>query len=285
MSIRIASVFLSLLAHGTIFFYLGGFTPHDRADAAAGESLRVALVRAENREPAAPEPTPAGPEPAPAGPAPAAFEPLPQPQPEEVVSRATPPPDVSRVEPEPVKIPQAVLASRSPDRAVRPVARPPEPVSKARKEPPVSRTQPPATEPVLPQPPPAVEPPAPRLASTAPVNGREPHETSKSPSPSAEALREIERAYMDALVAAIERHKRYPLRARKRGYEGEVLVRFTVLRDGTISRIEIGSSSFQTILDQAASRAVRDLGRFAPIPPQLGRDRWEFRVPIRFAMN
>ncbi|WP_275097034.1 energy transducer TonB [Sedimenticola hydrogenitrophicus] len=280
MSIRIVSVFLSLLAHGTIFFYLGSFTPHDRAEAAAGKSLRVALVRAENREPAAPEPASAAPETIPAAP-----EPLPQPQPEEAVSQATPPPVVSRVEPEPVKTPQALLASQSPSVAVRPAAKPPEPVSKARKEPPVPRTQPPATEPVMPQPPPAVEPLAPRLASTAPVNGREPHETPESPSPSEEALREIERTYMDALVAAIERHKRYPLRARKRGYEGEVQVRFTVLRDGTISRVVIGSSSFRAVLDRAASRAVQDLGRFAPIPPQLGRDRWEFQVPIRFAID
>jgi len=90
---------------------------------------------------------------------------------------------------------------------------------------------------------------------------------------------------MNALVAAIERHKRYPLRARKKGYEGEVQVLFTVLRDGTISKVEIGGSSLRVILDRAATRAVRDLGRFEPIPPQLGRDHWEFRVPIRFAMR
>ncbi len=60
---------------------------------------------------------------------------------------------------------------------------------------------------------------------------------------------------------------------------------FTVLRDGTISEVGIGSSSLRVILDRAASKAVTDLGRFEPIPPQLDRDHWEFRVPIRFAMN
>lgn len=137
----------------------------------------------------------------------------------------------------------------------------------------------------MPQPDPVVAPIAPRLASGAPVTGPQPHQASESSSPSEETLREIERAYMNALVAAIERHKRYPLRARKRGHEGEVQVRFTVLGDGTISRIEIGSSSLSAILDQAASRAVRELGRFKPIPSQLGRDHWEFQVPIRFVMR
>jgi protein TonB len=272
MSIRIASLLLSLLAHGTVLLYLGSFTPHDRP-AAAGSGLRVALARKENgRRQAMPSAAPVIP------------AVVPKPEPDPVIPQPTPEPVVSAAEPEQPRTAQPLLATQAPSAAARPATRPPEAVSKARKAP-VPRTQPPATEPVMPQPHPAVEPLAPRLASTASVEGREPHETSESSSPSGEALREIERSYMDALVAAIERHKRYPLRARKRGYEGEVQVRFTVLRDGTISRVAIGSSSFRTILDRAASRAVLELGRFEPIPSQLGRDHWEFQVPIRFVMN
>lgn len=271
MLIRIASVLLSLLAHGTVLLYLGGFTPHDRPlPATSGKSLQVTLMRAENGQQEvmvtrAPE---------------AVLKPAPA----KTVYQATPEPVVSANESDRSKIIQQLLATQAPTAAGRPVKSPAATVSKKRETPVVRHADPPT--PPMPEPQPANEPIVQRVANQSSSPGpAEPHNSAESPQQSAKALREIERAYMNALVTAIERHKRYPLRARKKGYEGEVLVLFTVLRDGTISEVGIGSSSLRVILDRAASKAVTDLGRFEPIPPQLDRDYWEFRVPIRFAMN
>lgn len=109
--------------------------------------------------------------------------------------------------------------------------------------------------------------------------------SSRSPAISSQRLLAIERDYATALLAAIEKRKRYPLRARRRGDQGEVRVQFTIQRDGTISQVQVASSSNSQSLDRAASSAVISLGRFDPIPSQLDRDRWEFQVPIRFAMQ
>jgi len=265
-------VFLSLLAHGSFLLYLGSVTPHDRsAPAASGKSLRVALVRAENgRQEAMPPPVP---------------EAVPKPDSAKVVYQPTPEPMAPARESDRARSVQQLLARQAPTAAGRPVKAPATIVSKKRQTSALSHAESPVPPP-MPGPQPAVEPIVQRVANASPSAGSaEQHTFTESPRQSAAVLREIEQSYMNALVAAIERHKRYPLRARKKGYEGEVQVLFTVLRDGTISKIEIAGSSLRVILDRAASKAVRDLGRFEPIPHQLDRDHWEFRVPIHFAMN
>lgn len=272
MLIRIASVLLSLLAHGTVLLYLGGFTPHDRPlPATSGKSLQVAVVRAENGQQEAM--------------ATRAPEAVLKPASAKTVHQATLEPVVSANESDRSKSVQQLLATPAPSAAERPVKRPATALSKTRQTPAVRHAEPSAPPP-MPEPQSANEPIVQRVANTSASAERvKQHVSTESSQRSAKALREIEQSYINALVSAIERHKRYPLRARKKGYEGEVLVLFTVLRDGTISKVGIGSSSLRVILDRAASKAVRDLGRFEPIPPQLDRDYWEFRVPIRFAMN
>ncbi len=273
MLIRIASVLLSLLAHGTVLLYLGSFTSRDRPPpATSGKSLQVALVRAEKGQQEARVTR--------------VPEVVLKPAPAKAVYQATPEPVVSANESDRSKTVQQLLATQVPTAAGRPVKSPAVPavaVSKKWQTPAERRAEPP---PPMPEPQAANEPIVQRVANPSSSAGLvEQQDSTESPQQSAKALREIEQSYMNALVTAIERHKRYPLRARKKGYEGEVLVLFTVLRDGTISEVGIGSSSLRVILDRAASKAVTDLGRFEPIPPQLDRDHWEFRVPIRFAMN
>lgn len=96
---------------------------------------------------------------------------------------------------------------------------------------------------------------------------------------------EIESNYTTALLKEIERHRRYPLRARRRGDEGEVLIEFTILEDGEVTGIQVASSSHSSSLDQAASKALEQLRQFKPIPQQLQRTSWDFRIPVRFALN
>lgn len=273
MSIRLASVLLSLLAHGTAFFYFGGLISHDRpVPSVVGKNLQVALVRADHKASSEPPALPA-----------------PQekivPPPAEVAPhlKAEPIASSRRVDRQPVATP--VLAREVPTTAGMLVSPPPEAESRKHHQPPQKRTEPPLPKQITAEVQPVDTPAESPMVSVMPREIGPPPAAGAASEPSPDALRAIELSYMNALVAAIERHKRYPLRARKKGYEGEVQVQFTVLRDGTIARIGIGSSSLREILDQAASRAVRDLGRFAPIPPELGRDRWEFQVPVRFAMN
>jgi periplasmic protein TonB len=65
-----------------------------------------------------------------------------------------------------------------------------------------------------------------------------------------------------ALVA----HFRYPLIARKRGWQGEVLLSFDVESDGRISHVHITRSSGFQALDQAALRSLDQVGRVEQAP-------------------
>ncbi len=269
------SVFLSLLAHGTVFFYLGSVTLQERSEAAApGKGVKVAVVRGKNSLPNVPEPpstevsvSPQKPTVRVAGPlTPKAIEPVPPPR-------------------QP-RLPRTSPATQAPSASGRVEKQPPAAASSVQQKQPL----PPTTQDIAES---AKQADSPleavselsQTGSSGPALATDSHRSDIASKQREGELNQIEQSYMDDLVAAIERHKRYPLRARKKGYEGEVRVLFTVLKDGTIANVEIVSSSHWSILDRAASRAVLDLGRFKRIPPQLGRDQWEFQLPIRFAMN
>jgi periplasmic protein TonB len=65
---------------------------------------------------------------------------------------------------------------------------------------------------------------------------------------------------------ALATHFRYPLIARKRGWQGEVLLSFDVDSDGRISHVQVSRSSGYRALDEAALRALDQVGRVEQAP-------------------
>lgn len=281
MSIRIASILISVLAHGTAYLYLDDFISLDRpALSERGQGMKITLVRAEKSTPSQPR------------------SPVTVPESVETITEvtATPPPEERMVETQQMELSGDLevlsdvlirqINKQPPTAADKPIKVAAKTPSPAMKRLPNKKTaeRKPDLKPVTPEPEQRVTQ-ASLVASVehraTPIEGviaqAQPDQTDQ--------LLAIEQAYADALAAAIEKHKHYPLRARKKGQEGEVKVLFTILQDGTIAQVQIGESSMSSVLDRAASRAVEQLGRFQPIPQQLGRKRWDFSVPIRFAMN
>lgn len=74
-------------------------------------------------------------------------------------------------------------------------------------------------------------------------------------------------SYIDKLRREIERHKRYPRKARNTHTQGKVLVNFTLTSSGEITRVSIAKSSMHTQLDQAALTAIAK-SRSVGIPPE-----------------
>ncbi|EXJ16207.1 energy transducer TonB [Imhoffiella purpurea] len=99
------------------------------------------------------------------------------------------------------------------------------------------------------------------------------------------ARQAAERAYLAALQRAIARQQRYPTSARRRQQTGVATVAFVLQADGRIGGIRIAKGSGHGSLDQASLDALRRLGRFKPIPPEVGRTSWPLRVPIRFDLR
>lgn len=76
----------------------------------------------------------------------------------------------------------------------------------------------------------------------------------------------------------------YPQEARRKGYEGEVILRVEILTDGRVGGIEVKHSSGYEILDQSALKAVKQW-RF--IPARKGEkaiSQW-VNIPIKFQLQ
>lgn len=91
--------------------------------------------------------------------------------------------------------------------------------------------------------------------------------------------------YLQALRARIDQEKEYPALARSRHQAGRVEVGFTVLRSGAIEGLHVVNASPFTALNDAALAAVEAVRQFAPMPAELGRDKWALVVPIVFSLE
>jgi protein TonB len=94
------------------------------------------------------------------------------------------------------------------------------------------------------------------------------------------------RADFNALVVAwIEKHKRYPDNARRRGLEGRPSMRFRIDRNGQVLSSDLHHATGQQLLDKAAIETITRANPFPPMPPELTDDSIEFIVPIEFSMR
>ncbi|MGQ9654368.1 MAG: TonB family protein [Thermodesulfobacteriota bacterium] len=76
----------------------------------------------------------------------------------------------------------------------------------------------------------------------------------------------------------------YPETARRRGYEGTVVVTARVLKDGSAADIRVGKGSGHELLDKAAIQAVRSW-RFIPGTLDDEPVEMEVDIPIRFQLE
>jgi protein TonB len=91
--------------------------------------------------------------------------------------------------------------------------------------------------------------------------------------------------YLQRCRGLIERHKEYPVMARKGRTEGIVIIRGTLARNGSLRECIVNRSSGSSLLDNAAVRAVRSVGQFPPVPPELHGGELVFELPVSFRLS
>lgn len=180
------------------------------------------------------------------------------------------------------------LAPLSPAASVQPVEEPPPP------EPPRPQPQPEPPDAVpLPKPPPPkkkmMSRPQPQpVAQQAVVESAAPIETptpvAAPRSPVAEPSPAIP-AWQQALLAHLERHRRYPAAARQRRQEGISLVLFSIDRQGRVVTSRLQNSSGHPLLDQESLELLRRAQPLPPPPAEVAGDRVELSVPVRFSLR
>jgi protein TonB len=199
-----------------------------------------------------------------------ASAPLPDPDPvEEPDSPVEPDPVIEKAPPEPKK-----------------PATKPRPVKLKKPQPQPKKPQPKKPVHQAPRPaPPVIQPeteaePAPATRAAAPTRG----EGAAAPTVGlgGQQTRTVDNdaAYLADLRARIERQRRYPADARRRGDEGVATAAIVIAPDGSLASVSITGTSGSYSLDRMAKRMV---SRAAPFPPPP-RAPYRLNLPIVFSL-
>lgn len=91
-------------------------------------------------------------------------------------------------------------------------------------------------------------------------------------------------ALLRLIHAAVAQQKQYPSRARRRGWQGRPVVRFTLHPSGLIDRISLVSGSPYTVLDKAALRAVNTASPIAGVRKYMHKP-MTMKLGLRFQLE
>lgn len=119
-----------------------------------------------------------------------------------------------------------------------------------------------------------------QLATTKAVTKSEPIKA-----PQARATKSQIVSYQSQLMAWLERHKRYPRRAQRRGIEGEALLYVEIARNGKVLDSRIERSSEARILDREVMQMVSRANPLPSVPKDYPGETIAFRVPVRFILQ
>lgn len=86
--------------------------------------------------------------------------------------------------------------------------------------------------------------------------------------------------YMNRLKEKIESIWQYPRTAAERGIYGDLYIRFSIKKDGTLGRVDLVRTSGYRELDDAALRALYEGAPYWPLPQEWGLD--EFVIEGHF---
>lgn len=91
--------------------------------------------------------------------------------------------------------------------------------------------------------------------------------------------------YQQLIKQKIEENKRYPLLARNKGIEGDVWVKFEILKNGKVKNIKVVKSSHHQILDKAAIESIKKANPFPPFPEGLKERSLIINICLRFELK
>ena len=130
-------------------------------------------------------------------------------------------------------------------------------------------------------------PPPPKVQAPTTIQTKQP------PSPPAQLslpnTEQAEQTYLNELNTQIAQYAKntYPKRAKRRRWEGEVLIQFTLYPNGAIKNIRIIQSSGRTLLDEAAIQIFKTKmnSQFKPFPSEIVRNKWILKVPVDYGLE
>jgi periplasmic protein TonB len=200
---------------------------------------------------------------------------------------ADPPPPVPAADPMPPRAPAddplPPPPSATPPQAMPPPATPP-PAARPPAMPPPA-TPPPATRPPAPQ---IIAQSAPRTAMkrATPRDGERGVDAApvRAPNTLSSPAAAPAPSWTNALAIWLQRHRTYPPEARNRNQQGQVTIRFTVMRDGSVSEVRLVQGSGVAVLDDAALAMLRG-ARVPVFPDDMADPTVTVSVPILYRLE
>jgi TonB family protein len=91
--------------------------------------------------------------------------------------------------------------------------------------------------------------------------------------------------YFTGLRKAIELVWNYPNEAAQRGISGQVIVKFIILQDGKLSKVQVVESSGFAMLDTAIIDAIRLAAPYSPLPKGFQKERLVIRGAFSYVLG
>lgn len=108
--------------------------------------------------------------------------------------------------------------------------------------------------------------------ATRQVTRRATHSVAETTQPQTEKQRDADATFRERIMVKLRQslaaHFVYPLLARQRNWQGEVLLAFSLERDGRISNVRVARSSGYSLLDHAALSALDQVGGLGEMLPR-----------------
>ncbi len=91
--------------------------------------------------------------------------------------------------------------------------------------------------------------------------------------------------YESLIMARLEENKYYPRSAKRRGLEGDGLIRIKLNRHGKLLEYRLEKRFPHSLLNKAIARMVEKSAPFPAFPGEIGSETFEFVVPVEFALR
>jgi periplasmic protein TonB len=91
--------------------------------------------------------------------------------------------------------------------------------------------------------------------------------------------------YLDRLRRWLNKYKHFPEEAQKQKQHGQLVVSFTILRDGTVRDPRVERSSGFPLLDDAAVQMLRDASPVPPLPEKFRASQVAVDLPVEFTIG
>lgn len=98
-------------------------------------------------------------------------------------------------------------------------------------------------------------------------------------------LKSLRRDFTRRVRERIALVKKYPNIARRRGFEGQPVVAFTIGRDGALTKHSIATSSGHSVLDRSALASVKKAAPYPRIPDKLELEFINLKLPISYILK